>query len=88
MTITIKFKYNDVTSDQFIDVIRTAARSEGWSRTDGYKEYCKLAFNAKLRTSVYDDITSIKFNDQLSFDQFIAFFNLSGIVNQLEIKRV
>ena len=88
MTITIKFKYNDVTSDQFIDVIRSTAKSQGWSRTDGYKEYCKLAFNAKLRTSVYDDITSIKFSNQIDFDKFIALFNLSGIVNQLEIKRV
>ena len=88
MTISIKFKYNDTASDQVTNAFRSAARSQGWARTDGYKEYCKLTFNAKLRTNVYDDITSIKFNDQYSFDNFVSFFNLSGIINQLEIKRV
>ena len=87
MTITVKFKYYDTPSIQCIKAIRSAARSQGWARTDGYKEYCKLTFNAKLRTSVYDNITSIKFNDQPDFDNFVSFFNLSGIINQLEIKR-
>lgn len=75
---TIKFKpcYDEVTGHGYyepkgvVEVIRHEARSRGWSRIAGIKEYWRTEHGATLRTGNDMNWTSITFKDQLQYDNF------------------
>lgn len=72
MSYTIKFNRNEYghNIDPLMEQIRQAARSEGWSRIEGFKCWAKEHYHATLRTGLYDDWTSINFKTEAALNKF------------------
>lgn len=64
-----------------IDLIRREAKSKGWSRMEGIKEYWKTEYNATLRIGGDLNWTSITFKDQETFDKFTTSVATNFLMN-------
>lgn len=72
MTHTIRFKRSGgETDDVLADRIRAAARSDGWTGREGFNEWARINYRAKLRFGVTGLMTSIKFKDEQDMVRFL-----------------
>ena len=78
MAHTVLFERNEYghTIDPVVDAIRVQARSEGWTRMEGFKAWAKEAYNATLRAGIYDDWTSITFKTAQDLNKFKQDFGI------------
>lgn len=76
MIFTIMFERdkNGNTTDPLMNAIRVAARKEKWTGMRGFKEWAKENYNATLRSSKYNDWTSISFKSVQDVKKFQADF--------------
>lgn len=52
--------------------IRTEAKAQGWSTMAGIKEYCKTTYGATLRSGSDNNWTSVTFDSEEQFQQFLG----------------
>lgn len=83
MSVTIKLNLCEQRDDGYwydiehpiLNILRQEARVEGYTRTEGIKEFCKIRYDAALRSGEYG-FTSIKFKNNEKYLELLNRYSL------------